>query len=110
MRPTRHVLIGGSLAWAVVGAVVALSQVSQSTADARFLVAVASVLFPAAAGAAGLALHRGALRWAGLLLLASVATPTYMAYALNLPALVVGAGLVIAPKAFVRTPAAQDAA
>lgn len=101
MKPTRQVLVIGSAVWAAIGALVALSQVPQANPDARWLVATASVAFPAAAAGAALALHRGALRWAGALLVLSVATPTYMAYPLNLPALVVGAGLLAAPGAFV---------
>ena len=69
MRPTRQVLVIGSIVWAVVGAAVA----------------------------AAVALRRGALRWAGVFLLLSVATPTYFAWALNLPALVIGLRLATAP-------------
>jgi len=36
------------------------------------------VIFPAAAAAAAVALRRGAIRWGGVLLLVSVATPTYV--------------------------------
>jgi hypothetical protein len=66
-------------------------------ADARWLVGVASVVFPAAAVLAAMALRRGALRWAGVFLLVSVATPTYYAYPLNIPALVAGLVLLAAP-------------
>jgi len=97
MKPTRRVLIIGSVVWAVIGGLVALSQMSQANADARWLVGAASVVFPAAALAGAMALHRGATRWAGALLLVSVATPTYMAYPLNLPALGAGLWLLVAP-------------
>ena len=97
MRPTRRVLVIGSGVWALVGALVALSSIPAATPDARWLVAVASALFPAAAAGAALAARRGALRWAGMLLLVSVATPTYFAWPLNVPALVAGLVLVVAP-------------
>ena len=100
MKPTRQVLVIGSVVWAVVGAAVALSALSQVNPDARWIVGVASVVFPAAAVGAALALRRGALRWAGALLLVSVATPTYFAWAVNLPALVAGLGLLLAPTTF----------
>jgi hypothetical protein len=104
MRPTRQALIIGSAVWAVVGALVAISAVPDVNPDARWLVGVASVIFPAAAAAAAVALRRGALRWAGVLLLISVATPTYFAWALNLPALVAGLGLTLAPSSLDRSP------
>ena len=97
MTPTRQILIKGSIAWAVIGASVALVALPQANADARWLVGVASVVFPAAAVLAAMALHRGAIRWAGVFLLVSVATPTYYAYALNIPALVAGLVLLVAP-------------
>lgn len=97
MTPTRQMLITGSLAWAVAGAVVALSSLTEVKADARWLVGAASVVFPVAAVLAAMAMRRGALRWAGAFLLVSVATPTYYAYPLNLPALVAGLVLLAAP-------------
>lgn len=98
MKPTRQALIVGSTAWAVIGAAFAIAQVPNANPDARWIVGIASVVFPATAAGAAMALRRGALRWAGVLLLLSVATPTYMAYALNLPALVVGLVLVASPR------------
>ncbi len=100
MRPTRQALIIGSIVWAIVGAVVALTALPDVNADARWFVGAASVLFPAAAAGAALALRREALRLAGVLLLISVATPTYFAWPLNLPALLAGLGLVLAPSTF----------
>jgi hypothetical protein len=97
MTPTRRILIIGSIAWAAVGAIVALSQLSEVNADARWLVGVASVIFPGAAVLGAMALRRGAIRWAGLFLLVSVATPTYFAYPLNIPALIAGVVLLAAP-------------
>jgi len=58
---------------------------------------IASVAFPLAAVAAASAIHSGRDRLGGLLLLASVATPTYFAYIVNLPALIVGIVLLIWP-------------
>src|SRR5687768_7789221 len=104
MRPTRQALIIGSAVWAVVGALVASSAVPDVNRDARWFVGVASVVLPAAAAAAAVALRRGALRWAGVLLLISVATPTYFAWALNLPALVAGLGLTLAPSSLDGSP------
>lgn len=93
----RQTVVVGSVAWAVVGALVALSALPSSMPDARWFVALASVLFPAAAAGAAFALKRGAVRLAGVLLLVSVATPTYFAWPLNVPALVAGLMLVMAP-------------
>lgn len=100
MRPTRQVLVIGSIVWAVVGASVALSALPQANGDGRWLVGVASIVFPGAAVVAAVALRRGSLRWAGVFLLLSVATPTYFAWALNLPALVIGLRLAMAPSTF----------
>jgi hypothetical protein len=66
-------------------------------ADARMIVGLASMIFPLCAVAAALALRRRADRLAGLLLILSVATPTYFDYVLNLPALIVGLALVAVP-------------
>ena len=99
MKPTRPMLSVGSAAWALTGALVALPSVPDATPDARWLIGLASVLFPAAAAAAAVALRRGSIRLAGVLLLVSVATPTYFAWPLNLPALVAGLVLTVAPSA-----------
>lgn len=104
MKPTRQVVTVGSAAWAVAGALIALASVPNSTPDARWLVGLASVVFPAAAAAAAVALRRGAIRWGGILLLVSVATPTYFAWPLNVPALVAGLVLVLAPSAVAMEP------
>lgn len=97
----RRVLAGGALVWAGVGAAVALGSLGQVNADARLLVGAASVLGPAAAVTASRMLTRYADRVAGALLLVSVLTPTYFAYVLNVPALVVGVALLVAPRAVV---------
>lgn len=93
----RRVVAIGSVVWAVLGAAIAMPSIPNVNDDAKVLVGVCSVLFPLCAVGAALALHRRRDRLAGALLLASVATPTYFAYALNLGALVVGAVLVVAP-------------
>ena len=62
-----------------------------------------SVAFPLAAVLASIALARGRNRTAGLMLLLSVGTPTYFAYVLNVPALLVGLALLLAPDLTVRT-------
>lgn len=97
--PTRSAarwgLIGVVLGWAVVGAAVAWSALPSVEPDARVLVGAASTLGPLAAVASALALSRGRDRVAGLALILSVATPTYFAWALNLPALVLGVWLVV---------------
>lgn len=94
----RQVLHIGALVWAAVGAGVALASFDAVNSDARVLVGVATVLGPVAAVAAGRHISRRSDRAAGaLLLLSALITPTFFAYAINLPALVVGLALVIAP-------------
>jgi hypothetical protein len=93
----RRVVYTGSLAWAVVGAAVALSAIPSVNDDARVLVVLASVIFPLCAVAAAVMLDRRRDHIAGLLLVVSAATPTYFAYPLNLPALVVGLSLLTSP-------------
>jgi hypothetical protein len=90
------------LVWAVVGAVVALPALSMVTADARVIVGAASVLGPLAAAGAAVALQRQRDRLAGALLLVSALTPTYFAWVLNVPALVVGVMLLVAPHRLLR--------
>jgi hypothetical protein len=94
----RRVLQIGAIVWAVMGFVVAISAIGDVNSDARLLVIVASIAFPAAAVLAAFALNSHRERVAGLLLLISVATPTYFAYVVNLPALLVGLALLVAPK------------
>ena len=88
----------GALVWAIVGALVAFSALSDVNADARLLAGIASVVGPVAAIAASLALGQRHDRWAGALLIVSVATPTYFAWVLNVPALLVGLILLMAPR------------
>ncbi|MDQ3484206.1 MAG: hypothetical protein M3445_02140 [Actinomycetota bacterium] len=107
MTAGRRTVGAGSLCWAFVGAAVALAALPTVNDDARFFVAVASVLFPLCAVGAAWSLWRGNDRGAGLLLLASSATPTYFAFVLNIPVIVIGVLLLIAPPLIVgRTVAA----
>lgn len=94
----RRVIQIGALVWAVVGGLVAFTALSDVNPDARFFVGFASVLGPAAAIAASIALSRRRDRLAGVLLIVSVITPTYFAWVLNVPALLVGLILLIAPR------------
>jgi hypothetical protein len=109
----RRALQVGALVWGAVGCAIAVAALPLANDDARLLVAAASAAFPLAAGAASLALGRHRDRLAGLLLVASAATPTYFAWALDVPALVVGVVLALAPGAlsddFSRRMASQDA-
>ncbi len=86
----RRVVRVGSITWAVVGLTVALVSMGGVDPDARVLVGMASVAFPAAAALASAAVARHRDRAAGLLLVVSAATPTYFAWALIVPALLVG--------------------
>lgn len=90
--------------WAVVGALVAFSGFSDVNTDARLFVGLASGLGPVAAIAGGVAVGRRLDRWAGVLLIVSVITPTYFAWVLNIPALLVGPILLIAPRFAVGDP------
>jgi hypothetical protein len=92
----------GALAWAVVGLVVAIASIGRVNPDARVAVSIGSVAFPGAAALASLALTRRRDRTAGLLLLVSVATPTYFAWVLNVPALCFGSALLLSPNLIVR--------
>ena len=95
----RRILQIGVLVWAAIGASVALASLGSVNADARLFVGAFSVAGPLAAVGAAWLLGRGADRAAGALLLLSVLTPTYFAYVLNLPALLLGLALVVAPHA-----------
>lgn len=95
---TRRVLQIGSLVWAAVGAAIAWSALGTVNADARWIVATASALGPLAAVAAAASLGRHRDRLAGALLLGSVLTPTYFAAIVNVPALVLGLVLLVAPR------------
>lgn len=75
--------------WVITAAAVAISALDSVNHDAKLAVALASVLFPLCAVAAALSPRHRAERLAGFVLLVSVASPTYFAYALNVPALIV---------------------
>ena len=93
----RRALIIGACGWAFVGAVVALTPLPQVNADARLVIGVMGVVFPACAAAAAFALRQHRDRLAGGLLVLSVLTPTYYLYVLPIPALIFGLTLVTAP-------------
>jgi hypothetical protein len=95
----RRVVYIGSLLWAIIGSTIALASLPTVNEDARLLVGLASIVFPLCALAAGVALGRGHDRKAGMLLMVSAATPTYFAYPLNVPALVVGLAVLASPAA-----------
>jgi energy-converting hydrogenase Eha subunit G len=76
---------------------IALSSIPSVNDDARVVVGLASGIFPLCAVAAAVMLDRRRDHVAGLLLVLSAATPTYFAYALNLPALIVGLALLASP-------------
>jgi len=85
------------MAWAAVGFGVAAGSLHDVNADALVVVSIATVVFPAAAVAAALAVRHGWWRLSGALLIVSAATPTTFAWALNIPALVVGVVLLVGP-------------
>jgi hypothetical protein len=93
----RRTLEVGAVVWAMVGVAVALASLGDVNDDARLLVGTASVLGPLAALTASWFLRRLSDRAAGVLLLISAATPTYFAFVLNVPALLVGIVLAVAP-------------
>ena len=82
----------------MVGFAIALASVAAVDRDALVLVGLASVVFPLCAALAGVAVARGSPRVAGVLLVLSVATPTYFVWPVNLLALVAGVALVLAPR------------
>lgn len=93
----RRALIAGAIAWAMVGAAVALTPLPAIDADARLLIGVMGVAFPACAAAAAFALLHQRDRLGGGLLLLSVLTPTYYLYLLPIPALIIGVILLTRP-------------
>jgi hypothetical protein len=96
---SRPMLRAGALAWAVVAALVTGTSLGDVNSDAVLFVAAASVVGVLCAVSAVVLLGRGSDRGAGLLLVASaIITPTYFAYALAVPALVVGIVLAVKPR------------
>lgn len=94
----RRVVQGGSLLWAAVGGAIAFSSLGEVNHDARGLVLAAATVGTLAAVAASVLLSIRATRAPGVLLvLSGLITPTYFAYALNLPVIAVGSLLLIRP-------------
>jgi hypothetical protein len=93
----RRAIELGAVVWAVVGLIVGLRVLQSVNADARVLVLLACVVGSGSAllASACLSAHRD--RLAGALLAASAVSPTVFAWAMNVPAVLVGAALVIAP-------------
>lgn len=95
----RRMVVLVALGWAAVGLAIAMMGLRSVNGDAVVLVVVASVLGPAAAVAGAWCVGAGRDRWAGALLLLSVVTPTYFAFAVNVIPLGLGVALVAAPGA-----------
>jgi chromate transport protein ChrA len=105
----RQVLQAGALVWVVAGAAVALGSLGDVNDDARLLVGLASIVGPLLAVGAAVQLGRHANRSAGVLLvLSALATPTYFAYVLNIPALVVGVMLAVGAHRVLSEPAGSS--
>jgi len=101
MVEKRAVQIGATV-WAMVAFMVAAASLGEVSADALLVVGVASVVLPLSALLAAVAAARDRLRLAGALLVLSAATPTYFAWVLNIPALLAGVALLVAPGVIVR--------
>lgn len=86
------------IVWATVAFSIALAGLKDIDSPPVVLI-VASVVGPLAAVAAAMMLSHGADRSSGLLLLVSVGTPTYFAWFLNVPALVLSLMLLVWGKA-----------
>ena len=95
----RYAIRVGAFVWAAVGATVALGSLASVNPDARAFVGIVSVLGPLSALLATTAFAHRQDRLGGLLLLVSAATPTYFAWILNVPALLLGLVLTVAPTA-----------
>ena len=93
----RQLVRIGSIVWAVVGFTVGLRSIRAVNADARVLVLTACVVGSASALMASAAVASRHERFAGVLLVVSVITPTFFAWVLNIPALLGGAVLIFAP-------------
>lgn len=93
----RRAIEVGAVAWAFVGLVVGLRVLQSVNADARVLVFLACLVGSGAAllASACLTVHRD--RLAGALLAASAVSPTVFAWAMNVPAVLIGAALMMAP-------------
>jgi hypothetical protein len=98
----KWVVQAGATLWAMVGFAFAAGSTAAIGGGVPVLIGVATVVFPLCALFAGLAVARDRPRLAGGLLLLSVATPTYFAWILNVPALLAGIALLVSPRLMVR--------
>jgi hypothetical protein len=80
--------------WAALAFLLALQGWSRTNSDARWFVGAFTVLGPLCAIGSAVLIHREILRWAGVFLVLSAATPTYFAWPLNVLALLVGLLLI----------------
>jgi hypothetical protein len=94
----RQMVRLGAIAWAAAGFAVGIASLSSINADALPLVLAACLIGPGAAVMASRAIDRRHNRRAGWFLLVSVLTPTFFAWVLNVPALLVGLLLMLAPQ------------
>ena len=95
----RQVVRYGALVWAAVGLAVAVASLPSVNADALPLALTACAVGTTAAVAASIEVNRHHTRCAGLLLILSAVTPTFFAWVLNVPALLAGLVLALAPGA-----------
>lgn len=102
MRRWGRWLPMGCLAWGVAAAAISLPALPEVNHQVRWLVGIMSVVLPACAVGAASAFRAGATRLGAAMLLLSAMTPTYFAWALNLPALVIGTMLVVVPSLVTR--------
>jgi hypothetical protein len=87
--------------WATIGFGIGLMEFGSINADARLLFSAAWVGGPLAAVLASIAVANRRDRTAGGLVLVSVVTPTFFAWPLTIPALVIGLALTITPHAVI---------
>lgn len=97
MKNWSKALPAACLAWGVVAGAIALQALPNVNHEVRWLVGIMSVVLPACALGAAQAFRAGAPRIGAALLLLSSMTPTYFAWALNVPAILIGTALVVAP-------------
>ena len=98
LRSFEWIWIGAAL-WGFVGAVIAWRGMAAVNADAKRWVGVASTALPLCSMIASLLIKRRRnLGVAGGLLLLSIGTPTYFAWAVNIIPIILIVGLVIAAR------------
>jgi hypothetical protein len=93
----RRMIEVGSLVWAVVALSIGLATFGSYNSDARLLVIAVSIVATGSAALASVSLAHRRDRIAGTLLIVSVVAPTSFAWVLNVPALLVGVVLLVAP-------------